>query len=107
MIRVISGCTPTWPRDGGGLLRSKIAIQVLLFGGVSIVLAVAQQQPARSQIIIHVQKAGLLSAFAHNHTVVAPISQAVIDAKNRSVEITVPAKQMKVADREVSDSDRA
>ena len=88
------------------MLRSKIAIQVLLFG-IFMILAVAQQQPPRSQIIIHVQKAGLLSAFGHNHTVVAPISQAVIDAKNRSVEITVPAKQMKVTDKEVSDSDRA
>src|SRR5437588_706484 len=107
MIRVISGCIPTWPRDGGGLLRSKIAIEVLLFGGVFIVLAAAQQQPARSQIIIHVHKAGLLSAFGHDHTVVAPISQAVINVKNRSVEITVPAKQMKVTDKEVSDSDRA
>src|SRR5205807_1931770 len=41
------------------------------------------------------------------HIVTAPVSQATIDAKNLGAEIVVRAHDMKVVDKEVSDSDRA
>ncbi len=59
-----------------------------------------------SVITIHVFKSGLFSGFAHNHVVVAPISQVNIDPTALTAEITVATKEMKVADTDVSEKDR-
>jgi polyisoprenoid-binding protein YceI len=71
------------------------------------IVAPAQTNATRSLITVHVEKAGLFSAFAHNHTVMAPVEHAAIDAGKRSTEIVVLAKQMKVTDPEESESNRA
>ncbi len=60
-----------------------------------------------SVITIHVFKSGLFSGFAHNHVVVAPISQASVDPAALTAEISVATKEMKVTDTEVSEKDRA
>ena len=78
-----------------------------LRAGLLVASAAAQQPAQKSQITIQSHKAGLFSAFGHNHTIIAPVSQAGIDPKKLSVEIVVATKQMKVIDKEVSDSDRA
>jgi len=73
-------------------------------------LAVAQssgQAAKQSTITIHVHKSGLLSGFGHNHTVVAPVHQALIDAKGMTAEIVVLSREMKVTDTDVSEKDRA
>jgi hypothetical protein len=67
----------------------------------------AAPKPRQSAITIHVFKAGLFSALAHNHVVVAPVSRAVIDPAGLKAEIAVITREMKVADPEVSDKDRA
>lgn len=63
--------------------------------------------PHSSAITVHVFKTGLFSGFAHNHTIRAPVSRAALDAKGLTAEVVVPARDMKVIDTEVSDSDRA
>lgn len=45
--------------------------------------------------------------FAHDHVITAPIASQTLDAKAMTVHITVGAKQMRVADPDVSDKDRA
>ena len=67
----------------------------------------AQTSTRLSLITIHVEKAGFFSGFGHNHTVIAPVEQVRIDARNPSAEIVVLARQMKVADPEASESDRS
>jgi polyisoprenoid-binding protein YceI len=59
-----------------------------------------------SAITIHVSKSGLFSGFAHNHVVVAPITQANVDPTGLTAEITVVTKEMKVTDPDVSEKDR-
>jgi polyisoprenoid-binding protein YceI len=64
-------------------------------------------KPAASQITVHVHRSGLFSAFGHDHIVAAPIAQSKLDAKTKTVQIVVAAKQMKVVDTDVSEKDRA
>jgi len=75
-----------------------------LAGSIS---APSQSSARRSVIIIRVEKSGIFSAFAHNHTVMAPVEQAAIDSQRLSAEILVLTAQMKVTDPEASDSDRS
>jgi polyisoprenoid-binding protein YceI len=59
----------------------------------------------RSSITVHVFKSGLLSAFAHSHTIRAPIRQGKATAT--AVEVIVDSGKLTVIDPEVSDKDRA
>jgi len=54
--------------------------------------------PSNSRLVIHVSKSGLLSAFADNHEVEAPIAQGFIDDVARQVEFSVESRRMKVLD---------
>lgn len=53
--------------------------------------------PSRSTIVIHVGKAGLLSAAAHNHLIDAPIASGVLsETGTPHIEFTVNAAQLAV-----------
>lgn len=80
------------------------ALRVLL---IVLVFAAVPAAAQRSLITIHVGKTGMFSGLGHNHTVTAPISKAAIDPKAPSAEILVLSRELKVIDKEVSDSDRA
>jgi len=67
----------------------------------------AQANAPRSAITIHVHKSGLFSAFAHDHTVTAPVASGAIDTKALRVEIIFATKQMQVVDPGDSDKERA
>jgi YceI-like domain len=67
----------------------------------------AGAESEQSKVTIHVFKSGIFSGFAHDHVVIAPITQMAVDSKLLTAEITIPAKEMKVVDQEVSDKDRA
>lgn len=59
----------------------------------------AQDRPidtARSEITIHVGKAGLLSAAGHEHWVTAPIASGVVNESAPRVEFTVETAKMRV-----------
>jgi len=62
---------------------------------------------ARSSITVKVEKSGLFSAFAHNHTIQAPIASGKLDTEKRSAALSFNAKEMKVLDEGVKDSERA
>jgi polyisoprenoid-binding protein YceI len=56
---------------------------------------------------VHVEKTGLFAAFAHNHTIAAPLASGQIDLQKRTIELTFRAADMKVLDPDASASDRA
>ncbi len=56
---------------------------------------------------VRVFKAGFFSAFGHNHQIRAPLEQGQFRQDNPSVELVVDARKLRVADKDVSDKDRA
>jgi len=62
---------------------------------------------AKSTMTVHVYKAGVFSAFGHNHTISAPIRSGTVDSAAHRVEVTVNAAALRVSDGEVSEKDRA
>jgi polyisoprenoid-binding protein YceI len=61
----------------------------------------------KSVMRVHVFKSGLLSAFGHEHEIIAPIESGSLSEQPSMVELTVNARMMKVEDKDVSDQDRA
>ncbi len=60
----------------------------------------------KSVMTVRVFKAGLLSAFGHEHEISAPIQRGTLSETERSVELVVDARQMRVMDKDVSEKDR-
>ena len=56
---------------------------------------------------VRVFKAGFFSGFAHDHEIRAPIEEGSFDQGNPSVQLKVDARKLRVADKDVSDKDRA
>ena len=61
---------------------------------------------AHSTMTVHVFKAGMLSAFGHDHEIAAPVAEGSVDAGARKVELRVDASALRVADAKASDKDR-
>jgi polyisoprenoid-binding protein YceI len=85
---------------------------MLLLAAALPTQASAQARPIdvkQSQITIHVGRAGLFSAFGHDHLVRAPIAQGTIDesATRSQVEFRVESRQLKVMDPDVKPEERA
>ena len=77
---------------------------------MSFQLAAAQAadvDTGRSSIKVKVEKTGLFSAFAHNHTIEAPLASGRLDTEKRTAALAFNAKEMKVLDEGVKDSERA
>ena len=62
---------------------------------------------AHSVITVRVFKAGLFSAFGHNHEIAAPIAKGSVDALEERVSLRVDATKLRVLDPEVAASTRA
>src|SRR6266702_749695 len=60
----------------------------------------------KSVMTVRVFKSVLFSAFVHEHEISAPISHGTLSENDRSVELTVDARQMRVMDKDVSEKDR-
>ena len=60
----------------------------------------------RSKMAIRVFKAGLFSAFGHEHEIAVPIQQGSFNEEQPAVELSVDARQLRVMDRDISDKDR-
>src|SRR5260370_25738961 len=61
---------------------------------------------AKSVLTVHVYKAGVLSAFGHNHEISAPVAAGTVDVAVRKVEFHVAARSLEVRDSGVSEKDR-
>lgn len=83
---------------------------VLWATGLGLSAAANAQQRAidveKSVMTVVVSKAGVLSAFGHNHDIAAPISRGVVDLTNSRVELYANAGALQVRDPEASDKDR-
>jgi polyisoprenoid-binding protein YceI len=55
---------------------------------------------------VNVQKTGLFSAFAHDHTIAAPLASGHLDVQKRTVELKFRSQDMKVLDPGIKDSER-
>jgi polyisoprenoid-binding protein YceI len=61
----------------------------------------------KSAMTVRVYKAGVFSAFGHDHQIAAPIAAGKMDSAAHTVEIQVKAGALKVRDPNISDKDRA
>ena len=84
---------------------------VLWATGLALTTAASAQQRAidteRSVMTVRVSKAGVLSAFGHNHEIAAPIARGMVDVTAGRVELYTNASALQVRDPEASDKDRA
>jgi polyisoprenoid-binding protein YceI len=55
---------------------------------------------------VRVYKAGLLSAFGHDHEISAPIAEGSVDLEAKKVELRVNAAGLRVLDPKTSEKDR-
>jgi len=72
--------------------------------------AFAQRRPietAHSAITVRVFKAGVFSAFSHNHEISAPIADGSVDIKEQRVSLRVDATKLRVMDPGTPASTRA
>jgi polyisoprenoid-binding protein YceI len=96
--------------NGSRALSSKFRMWALAGLGL-VCAALGNGQPlaidtAKSAMTVHVYKAGVLSAFGHDHEISAPIANGNVDVKERKVELHVEAGALRVRDPKVSDKDR-
>jgi len=61
---------------------------------------------AHSTMMVHVFKAGVLSALGHDHEITAPVAEGSVDAAARKVELRLNAAALRVVDAKASDKDR-
>ncbi|HLK51529.1 MAG TPA: YceI family protein [Bryobacteraceae bacterium] len=61
---------------------------------------------AKSTVTVEVKKAGVFSAFGHDHKIAAPPSAGTVDTAAHAVELRFRAAALEVHDRGVSDKDR-
>jgi len=63
--------------------------------------------PQKSSITVRVFKAGVFSAFGHEHEISAPIQQGSFTENPASVELIADTRGMRVMDKGISEKDRA
>lgn len=88
-----------------GCRRSRMPLLALM----ACAAAWGQSKPidtAHSTMTVRVFKAGVLSAFGHDHEIAAPVAEGSVDAGARKVELRVDASALRVADAKASDKDR-
>src|SRR5207247_11204022 len=86
------------------LLLAISAISMLWARNASVQTAI---DPQKSSITVSVFKAGVFSAFGHEHEISAPMQQGSFTENPGSVELTVDARRMRVMDKGISEKDRA
>jgi len=96
-------------KQQNGVLRRRSRIWALAFSLALGEAAHGQSRAidtAKSAITVHVYKAGVLSAFGHDHEIIAPMDRGSVDVEGRKVELHVNAGALRVGDPKVSDKDR-
>jgi len=85
------------------------ALLLLAAGSTAAAPTTREMDVARSTLTVRVFKAGLFSAFGHNHVIRAPIAQGSFDesADLPSVQLQVDARQLQALDPDLSAKDRA
>jgi polyisoprenoid-binding protein YceI len=90
------------------MTMTKFTWFALLLLGLSCAVAYAADiDLAASTITVKVEKTGLFSTFAHDHTIAAPLASGHLDVQKRTVELKFRSQEMKVLDPGIKDSERA
>ena len=93
--------------------RNNPILTIVILGGVTLAAAQSDTGTAKpidkehSVLTVRVYKAGLFSAFAHDHEVRAPIKSGILDEEKNSVEFTIDSRSLRVLDPKASESERA
>jgi len=85
------------------ILQSMIAVGWVTWGGAEP----RQIDTAKSVVTIEVKKSGILSAFGHDHEIVAPLASGTVDGAAHEVELRFQAASLEVRDHGVSGKDRS
>jgi polyisoprenoid-binding protein YceI len=85
----------------------KLNLLACLFAFLVYAASAAELDLAASKVTIHVEKSGLFSAFAHNHTVSAPLASGNLDGRKRTIELKFRTAEIKVLDPDASESERS
>lgn len=88
-------------------MRNLMYVFVLLATCSSSQAQASSVDPAHSSITVKVEKSGLFSAFAHNHTIQAPLASGDLDSQKRTATLVFNTKEMRVVDEGVKDSEKA
>jgi len=90
-------------------MRSLFRLSVCLAASFLLASAAISRtiDTAKSSMTVRVYKAGVFSAFGHNHEVASPIVAGSFDEEKPAVELRVDARQLRVLDKDVSAKDRA
>ena len=93
---------------GAAMTKSKLTMWVAAALLPAALWAAASEiDTQKSVMTVRVLKAGVFSAFGHEHEISAPIKDGKFSEAERSVDLTVDVRQMRVMDKDVSDKDRA
>ena len=88
--------------------RSGIALGALILGWAGAVAGEPRSiDAAKSSVTIQVKKAGVFSAFGHDHEIAAPVAGGTLDASAGKVELRFRSAALEVRDRGISEKDRA
>jgi len=87
-------------------MRHEISISLLFLLTLPVLSQTQSIDRSASSVTVRVFKSGLFSAFAHDHTVQAPIASGTLDPNQRVVRLTFQARELKIVDK-ISDSDRS
>jgi len=82
-------------------------LSVLLLGVDASAQTVTVIDTQRSVLTVRVYKAGMFSAFGHEHAIRAPIQNGTFDEDKGTVDFVVDARALRVLDSDVSDKERA
>src|SRR4051794_31057115 len=86
---------------------SRALVLAVLFFAMQSTAQTLAIDPQKSQMTVHVYKAGMFSALGHDHEIQAPIESGAIDQTARSVKLTVDARKLKVLDPDLAADKRA
>src|SRR5437660_2700444 len=90
-------------------MRSLFRLSVCLAASFLLASAAISRtiDTAKSSMTVRVYKAGVFSAFGHNHEGASPSVAGSFDEEKPAVELRVDARQLRVLDKDVSAKDRA
>ena len=86
--------------------RKLILTALTITGAVTVNAEPRSIDTARSAMTVHVYKAGVFSAFAHDHEISAAGAAGSVDVEGRKVELRINAAALRVHDPKGSDKER-
>ena len=89
---------------------TSVAIRLGLWAAAAAGLLAAEPlaiDTAKSTMTVRVYKAGVFSAFGHDHEISAPVAEGKADRAAHTVELRVEAGALRVVDPKASEKDRA